>query len=575
MKILRAKIYNFASYKELIFEFTNQRLTLISGPTGSGKSTLCDIIPWVLFGRTAKNGAVDEIRSWGEADATDGTLEFQHGSHYYYVRRIRGEKVNDLYYGFLTDYGAKGTRGKDLNDTQKQINQLIGIDVETYLMGSYYHEFSQVASFFATTAKVRRGITEQLADLILAKNLQEKSSAYNKEIKKELLDLKQEIALQNNTLQHLQKQYETEENRLEEWYSKQRQQLEELESNAKNYDRKKLQVLEELFYESSLHEQEQTRLKEITQSDIQACTTKLKTDAYYLEAKADLMLKMIALKHDKCSECGAAKNTDQVMLLDKRVYQLTRDEEENIKTRRRLIDLGIVLNKTAKPSNPYTKLIQQEKERKNTYLEQIEELKKKENPYVKSQESASEVIKAQQLNTKSTELLINELSVEQADIELLNTTLDAFRGAIIARTIDYLQDSTNKLLNNHFDAEIRVLFSVVDADKLDVGITKDGHTCTYTQLSKGQRQLLKLCFGVSVMKAVSNHNGVNFNCLWFDESVEGMDDSMRIKSFGLLEALAIDYDSIFVVDHSEAFKSQFNNRYDISMINGNSIVEYE
>lgn len=572
MKILRATIYNFASYKELIFEFTSQGLTLVSGPTGAGKSTLCDIIPWILFGRTAKNGSVDEVRSWGETERTDGTLEFERGSHSYYIRRIRG-KTNDLFYGPLADYIAEGKRGKDLNDTQQQINRIIGMDVETYLMGSYYHEFSQVAGFFTTTAKVRRSITEQLADLSLAKNLQEKSSAYNKEIKKELADLKHEAALQTNTLQHLEKQYQNDEEKLKSWYDKQVQKVEELSSNAKNYDKKRLQTLEELFYESNMWESEKKSKLEEVQSNLQQDTLKLKTDAFYLEAKADLMLKMAALKLDKCPGCGAAKNTDQVMLLDKQVYQLVRDEEDNTKTKRRLIDLGILFNKSHKYINPYTKSIEQEKARKNTYLEQIEELNKQENPFIKAQESSLSVIKTSQYALKRTQTLINELLIEQADIELLVSTIDEFRGIVITNTVQYLQDNTNKLLNNHFNAEIRVRFSVQDADKLDVEITKDGHACTYTQLSKGQRQLLKLCFGVSTMKAVSNYNGVNFNCAFFDEALDGMDDNIKVKAFTLLETLAMDYDSVFCVEHSESFKSLFINRIEVGLVNGKSQIE--
>jgi len=59
VKILSCVLENFASYERLEFDFSPQGLTLIEGPTGSGKSTLCDAIPWILFGRTAKDGALD------------------------------------------------------------------------------------------------------------------------------------------------------------------------------------------------------------------------------------------------------------------------------------------------------------------------------------------------------------------------------------------------------------------------------------------------------------------------------------------------------------------------------------
>lgn len=45
---------NFASFRELEFDFSNKGLTLIAGPTGSGKSTLLDAPSWCLFGVTSK-----------------------------------------------------------------------------------------------------------------------------------------------------------------------------------------------------------------------------------------------------------------------------------------------------------------------------------------------------------------------------------------------------------------------------------------------------------------------------------------------------------------------------------------
>jgi ABC-type lipoprotein export system ATPase subunit len=97
-------VTNFGSYKHLEFDFNSNGLTLISGPTGSGKSTLCDIVPWILFGRTSKGGAVDEVRSWDAEEATTGTLML-HG-----ISITRSRKPNDL--------TIDGRRGKDLNDTQ-------------------------------------------------------------------------------------------------------------------------------------------------------------------------------------------------------------------------------------------------------------------------------------------------------------------------------------------------------------------------------------------------------------------------------------------------------------------------
>ena len=179
MRLISASLENFASYKTLDFDFTNKGLVLIQGPNGAGKSTLCDVIPWILFGRTAKNGPVDDILPWSGETPTKGTLRLEHNGQEITVSRCR--KPNDLYIN-------QDTRGKDIPDTQRLINRLLGLDVDYFLSAAYFHEFSQTSTFFTTTPKVRRLISEQLVDLTLAKSLQTKVATEKKVINIKVLE---------------------------------------------------------------------------------------------------------------------------------------------------------------------------------------------------------------------------------------------------------------------------------------------------------------------------------------------------------------------------------------------------
>jgi DNA repair exonuclease SbcCD ATPase subunit len=64
MRILSCQAQNFGSYKELNLDLADIGLSLVYGRTGSGKSTLPDVVAWTLFGTTAKDGAADDVRSW-------------------------------------------------------------------------------------------------------------------------------------------------------------------------------------------------------------------------------------------------------------------------------------------------------------------------------------------------------------------------------------------------------------------------------------------------------------------------------------------------------------------------------
>src|ERR1700733_14163073 len=125
MKLLSGEFHNFGSYDRFEIDFTETGLTLLYGPTGAGKSSIPDMVAWCLYGVTGKNGNADDVRSWNNPqEPTSGTLQlWRHGKVFMLVDRIRGDK-NDLYYRrYESD---QPSRGKDMPETQKRINELLG-----------------------------------------------------------------------------------------------------------------------------------------------------------------------------------------------------------------------------------------------------------------------------------------------------------------------------------------------------------------------------------------------------------------------------------------------------------------
>lgn len=442
---------------------------MVKGPTGSGKSTLCDIIPWIMFGRTSKGGTVDEVLSWPGNEVTYGCLELDNGINIY---RIRGPtaKDNDLYYSAapMTIF-----RGKDLNDTQKLINNLLGFDYELYLSGAYFHEFSTTAQFFITATKIRRQIIEQIVDLSLAKKLQIAVSDKNKHLDKELNNISNEVNKLQYNADQLNRLQIVENNKAKKW---------ELDNKAKKSN-----------LEASYDNFEKNRKKIISK---------------------------------KCNSCGT------VLLQPKEVI----DDS----------------------SNPY--------------LNSIAELENTSNPHSGTVKDFTKEINENKHLSSSLKVKEDSLKIEHCDLELLSDVIQNFRGALVKNTVVDLETSTNKILTDHFDSEIRVEFNIETADKLDVTIWKDGNQCSYSQLSKGQRQLLKLSFGVSVMKCVQNHHGLKFNSIFLDEALDGLDEILKVKSYGLLQKLEQEYESVFVVEHSTELKSMFARQFEVSLEDGHSVI---
>ena len=550
MKILSAKATNFGSYKELDFKFENQGLTLISGPTGSGKSTLCDLIPWVLFGRTAKNGAVDEVISWGSTGGTKGRIVFDNG-----LIIERSRNPNDLWFNSGSSNVSGIYRGKDLSDSQRIINNLLGFDLELYLSGSYFHEFSQTAQFFTTTAKNRRLITEQLADLSLPTQLTASSAEYRKELKSAIETFTLDLNETSTTLAVKQDELKRTAVKVTNW----------------NLDKdKKINTLQEK--NRDFEENQKATFTKINVAinanlfELKALATKVYDEEYFTRQINSLDKAITKLDEEVCITCGSSKhNTKKVILVRDRQKLL---EELSVLRSEQKHDI-VLYNQLTKTVSNLQEQLSLEKNRENTYLDQITQLSNETNPYdietIKTQVSDLSIILVglkQDLNYYKTEL---------SDLELLGDVLADFRGLLVKSTIKDLEKNTNKLLVNHFDSEIQVNFEI-DTDKLEVTILKDSNLASFTQLSKGQRCLLKLCFGVSVMEAVANHHSVDFTTLFFDEALDGLSEPLKEKAFGLFSLLETKYENIFVVDHSESLKACFNNRIDVTLVDGESQI---
>lgn len=501
MRINKCNLQNFASYKELKFDFLNQGLTLINGPTGSGKSTFCDAAPWVLFGKTAKGGSVDSVLSWPGDRVTTGTLEIQLPNSTLTVYRSRGPRAsdNDLYFN-------DKVRGKDLTDTQKLLNAHLGLDLSTYLSGAYIHEFSDISDFFITTPKNRRAICEQLVDLSLAKNLQASSSEAKKQTKNFL-------AIAENSLSKLGA-------RLEMLNINLSKGLELMENFDSNKD-KNLAILM-IKYDKY----EDNRAQTITM-------LKQKNQGYLTDLEA------LPPTDEPCPHCGAKKNDTVSAVLLEKIKHLKNE-----------------LKKWEINENPHLSSIEREQAQVNDYAVQLEDIK------------FDILTRTRQLNEAKTNVFDYKQKID--DLETLEQLLTAFRSITITNAIKSLETRTNSLLQTHFDAEIQVNFNITE--DIDVSIKKDGNDCVYSQLSKGQRQLLKLCFAVSAMRQVSDNKGVKFPQIFLDEAFDGLSDTMKKKAFGLLQTLELEYESIFVVDHSTELKALFDKQYTVELINGNSVL---
>lgn len=567
MKIRKGYITNFGSYKHLEFDFSDTGLAIIYGATGSGKSTLQDAVPWVLFGITSKDGNVDEIRNWKATDEpTIGKLHIERGAEDIIITRIRGSsKDNDLYWERMYQE-PELRRGKDLADTQRQINDMLSIDPSAYAAATIFNEFSETASFFYSKAKDRRQVLENVADLefpakVHTKVVQNRKSVRNKieEVEKKVIALDGRLVSTkealNNTLVYAKS-----------WEKDKLENIARLETKCKGFEKEKSSNIEALETKSYYFDEDKNK-------KINVLVDKLDTLGQRFDAsrssKEDRLVKAMAILPKHCDKCGRINNTsDEIERLKADIEKSSAIERQFSEYSSKLMDIQALIN-------PYKEQLIVAAKSKNIYKDHILEKTKEANPFKDQIAGYNSAIPKLELEVESIKAELAALYSKFSALEHLEAASLVLRGELLKKSVKYIEEGTNNSLSKYFDSEFRVFLELAGADSIEVKIQKNGYNCVYKQLSKGQRKILALCFSVAVMKAAANKSGVSFNLLAFDEALDGIDPELKTRAFRLFQDLSIDHSSVLVIDHDTHFRELFDKKYKVELISDESTIIHE
>lgn len=560
MRLLECTAMNFASYSTINFNFDNQELTLINGTTGSGKSTLLDLPMWILFGVTAKQGLVDNVRNWKDKSlTTSGILEVEANGEMLKVVRIRGSS-NDLYIETPT---GQVLRGKDLNETQLLISRRLGVDVSSYCLASYFNDYSVSTRFFTSSSGERRAMLENLVPLDLPVLLAEKATEAKKIVKAELVTAENGINKHNGQIELTEKFIISNKADLEVYEDKRKDIVISLTVQSKNFNKIKQSKIDALTTSSSAWEQERTKkLGELIET-----LNKLESS---IRSTKHLEHKLKMLPDNTCKMCGQ-ETTDKAEVQSK----IEKINLENECTMDKIDLRNSQLTDTYDAINPYLEQIKQAHTMVNTFAHSAAETKAAINPHLAKAATLDKSLNELKKELSALYITRENLIEKRNDLDSLQEASLLLRKELLSTSLSELQDKTNDYLDKYFESEFQVEFTFKNGDNIDVAIHKNGHQCSFSQLSKGQKQLLKLSFAVSIMELCANNLGLHFNALFFDEALDGLDSNFKLKAFRVFEHLATISSSVFVVDHDTELKQLFNNKYTVTMVDDNSEIEYE
>lgn len=184
---------NFQSWENLKFQLSDG-VTLIDGwnhddqtAEGSGKSAILNAVCWGLFGKLPKESKIDDVIKAGQKSAEVKILL----NHPIILEIVRTRKPNEL---SLIDVNNKVIKGKDAKETQKMIEEFVGLSFDTFCQTIYFPQ-NYPKKFVTATQEERGKILSEIQDL----NIFDKA-------RKEVMDL---IKLENKKQVDLNHQIET------------------------------------------------------------------------------------------------------------------------------------------------------------------------------------------------------------------------------------------------------------------------------------------------------------------------------------------------------------------------------
>lgn len=540
MYIENIKITNFKSiYGTQEFDFTNlDGLIKLSGPIGSGKTTLAEAILWGLFG-TVKGQNNGHLVSWNEKSCT---VELNIISKNKKIHIIRNS----------TDPLFIEVNGKVLSASSKRNTQAI-LEEELFDVPKLAITKMCIISFnaFNSLADMNPAETKIFLDEIFGFKL---FSDYNDEI---VLERK----TQQNEATKLAAIYSETLNQIERLKAKKREQEKEIESSVDLNEQK--QKRDSLVEEGKKLKQqyldvdnEYTRKEnEINNQKLEAYTKKMEYATLGKQEKN----KYNSFKSGKCPTCGHDIDATVIdgykdkMFEYADLYKLKESEEQEIDRQ-----IQLLKNKHAEELNK----LRVEMNNIKAEITNIDtEIAKYNNAVKLIAENYDSLIK--EAENKSVEL---KAAIDKTDIEIgeWNDMNELFTKTLRYNLLDTLIPHINKSIQyyiNKLDQSFKITFD--QEFKSHIFVDSFEKEIAYNNLSTGQRKSLDLAIIFGILQNIIA--SVNFNVILLDELFSNMDADTRNIMLTLLKEAMGEEKSIFVINHAEMNDDYFKHKIRVSL----------
>lgn len=297
-KFKKVKIHNFLSIKDIELNLEKRGLTLIEGKNtgnstfesnGSGKSTILNSITYALYGQTSYGLKADDVVNRQEDKDTSVILYVDIDGQAYRIERYRKHKTHKNKVKLFQ--GNTELTGKSAKDTDSKIQELFGVDYNTY-MNSIVQGQGEAEVFSKASDKGKKEILENITNIAIYKKAQEIAKG---KVKEKIIDkdrVERDISETERHLENIRERVAEE----TESYKQTLNSIEDVKTTIREMERQLSEHVESypeglddrLDYLDSLRAPTLPQKPELTPEE-QALQTKLSNTQIHLEGSKELL----------------------------------------------------------------------------------------------------------------------------------------------------------------------------------------------------------------------------------------------------------------------------------------------
>jgi DNA repair exonuclease SbcCD ATPase subunit len=562
-------MFSYGSNNEL--DINKNKITQLTAPNGSGKSTIALIIQELLFSKNIKNIKKGDIANrYSTAKDWNGSLDFVVNNKKY---QINVKRIGATSKVSLLENGIDISEHK-VPDTYKKLSTILGMDFEVFSQLTYQSS-TDLLDFIKATDTNRKKFLINLFGL-------EKYIAIGDALKVKLASLEKELSgkageiktvnsfLEENEIKETKDTIEvpTVDESLRQTIARLKNELEDYQSQCKKIDKNNMLVEERdrLVFDMELSEPILSLgfKEDFEQSKNTISTLKTKI--------ADNQKKIKGLDtSDSCYACGQHIDNSRTKLIKNSL------ESDIMSYQEELVDVKITYDSLSKEYNEYEKALAKyfNNQKAIERFEQIsqlidssipsdypdyteiekslskfsKELKSQEqlkadamdyNEKVKIHNTKVEALQEQKRQFLVRQQLLNDdiisLSSKIKNITILRkafstTGIVAFK---LENLTKELENTINKYLSELSDGKFQVIFRL-EGEKLNIIVVNDGKETPVETVSGGEFSRIQTAILLSIRSLLSKIGGNYINLLFLDEITGVLDDAGKEKLIDILQ----------------------------------------